>query len=80
MPDYYVVLEPEAIRGTWLHWWLGVLASASPNRVIPWAPGEASLASLIRGLPTARAWPDMHEWLPKVVRAVPDRVGLGPAA
>lgn len=80
VPDYYVVLEPERIRGTWLHWWLGVLASASPKRVIPWAPGDASLVSVIRGLPTARPWPDVHEWLPGVVTAVPDRVGLGPAA
>ena len=23
MPDYYVVAGPEAIEGTWRHWWLG---------------------------------------------------------
>ena len=77
VPDYYVVLEPESLRGTWLHWWLGVLAAASPSRVIPWAPGDSSLAALIRHLPTARAWPEVREWLPTVVKAVPDRVGPG---
>lgn len=77
VPDYYVVLEPESLRGTWLHWWLGVLAAASPNRVIPWEPGDSSLAGLIRHLPTARAWPEVREWLPTVVKAVPDRVGPG---
>jgi hypothetical protein len=77
VPDYYVVLEPESLHGTWMHWWLGVLAAASPSRVIPWAPGDASLAALIRRLPTARAWPEVRDWLPTVVRAVPDRVGPG---
>ncbi|GGI43827.1 hypothetical protein BCL57_000156 [Agromyces flavus] len=77
VPDYYVVLEPESLQGTWLHWWLGVLAAASPSRVIPWAPGEAPLAGLIRRLPTARAWPEVRDWLPTVVKAVPDRVGPG---
>ncbi|MFE5672155.1 hypothetical protein ACFQ58_11180 [Agromyces sp. NPDC056523] len=76
VPDYYVVLEPESLHGTWLHWWLGVLAAASPSRVIP-APGEAPLAGLIRRLPTARAWPEVRDWLPTVVKAVPDRVGPG---
>ena len=77
VPDYYVVLEPESLQGTWMHWWLGVLAAASPNRVIPFAPGDASLAGVIRHLPTARAWPEVDRWLPTVVKAVPDRVGPG---
>ncbi|GAA1059180.1 hypothetical protein [Agromyces bracchium] len=77
VPDYYVVLEPESLRGTWMHWWLGVVAAASPNRVLPWEPGDAPLAGLIRRLPTARAWPDVDRWLPGVVKAVPDRFGPG---
>jgi len=32
---------------------------------------------LLRHLPTGRAWPDVESWLPRVVGAVPDRVGLG---
>jgi hypothetical protein len=76
VPDYYVVLHPEDLPTTWKHWWLGVLASASPTRVIPWPAADDSLARLLRRLPTGRAWPDVESWLPRVVGAVPDRVGL----
>lgn len=76
VPDYYVVLHPEEMPMTWKHWWLGVLASESPTRVIPWPRGDESLARLLRRLPTGRAWPDVESWLPRVVGAVPDRVGL----
>ena len=76
VPDYYVVLQPEELPTTWKHWWLGVLASESPTRVIPWPHGDESLARLLRRLPTGRAWPDVESWLPGVVGAVPDRVGL----
>lgn len=78
VPDYYVVLHPEDLPSTWMHWWLGVLASASPNRVIPWPDPEEPLARLLRHLPTARRWPDVEEWLPRVAASVPDRVGLQP--
>jgi hypothetical protein len=77
VPDYYVVLHPETLPVTWKHWWLGVLASESPTRVIPWPDADASLAGLLRHLPTGRAWPDVESWLPTVAGAVPDRIGLG---
>lgn len=78
VPDYYVVLHPEVLPVTWKHWWLGVLAAESPTRVIPWPAADASLAALLRRLPTGRAWPDVHAWLPRVPMSVPDRVGLQP--
>ncbi|WP_395244027.1 hypothetical protein ACGGZK_18185 [Agromyces sp. MMS24-K17] len=77
VPDYYVVLHPESLPTTWKHWWLGVLADASPTRVIPWPDADDSLARLLRKLPTGRAWPRVDEWLPGVAGQVPDRVGLG---
>ncbi|MFF2274629.1 hypothetical protein [Agromyces sp. NPDC058126] len=77
VPDYYVVIHPESLPVTWKHWWLGVLASASPRRVIPWPAADASLAQLLRSLPVARAWPEVDAWLPSVAAAVPDRIGLG---
>ena len=76
VPDYYVVIHPEVLPVTWKHWWLGVLSSASPSRVIPWPSADDSLAELLRRLPTARAWPEVDAWLPRVRRAIPDRVGL----
>jgi hypothetical protein len=91
VPDYYIVVHPETLPATWRHWWLGVIATASPSRVIPW-PGhpvdadsgrpdaDESLVRLLRRLPTGRAWPEVESWLPGVVGQVPDRVGLGGAA
>jgi hypothetical protein len=75
MPDYYVVVEPTTIDGTWRHWWLGALARLAPMRVLPVEAGSAG--RVIRALPTSRPWPDPSGWLPKLRFAVPDRVGLG---
>lgn len=77
VPDYYVVIHPEHLQITWKHWWLGVLSSASPSRVIPWPAADESLAQLLRRLPAARAWPEVDAWLPTFASAVPDRIGLG---
>src|ERR1700754_134889 len=33
LPDYYVVLDPDTLTDTRKHWWFGVLAGASPNRL-----------------------------------------------
>lgn len=79
VPDYYVVIHPEDLAPTWKHWWLGVLATASPNRIVPWPDAEVSLDRLLRRLPVARAWPDPERLIRGVVGAVPDRVGLRPA-
>ncbi|MDM4763051.1 hypothetical protein QT381_08525 [Galbitalea sp. SE-J8] len=75
MPDYYVVLHPESIEGTWRHWWLGVLAAAAPTRVLP-AEDAASVRRLMRRLPAGRPWPEPTAWLRDVPYAIPDRIGL----
>jgi len=80
LPDYYVVLEPELLPPTVRHWWLGVVSSASPTRVIPWSDPEAPLRGLLRRLPTGRPWPAHAAWLRGMPTAVPDRVGLIPPA
>lgn len=76
MPDYYVVLEPESIQGTWRHWWLGALASAAPTRVLPVAASGNAVRQLLRRLPTGRPWPEPARWLPSLQYDIPDRVGL----
>jgi hypothetical protein len=77
MPDYYIVMEPEALPPTWKHWWLGVLPQAAPTRVIPWSEdGPVSLARVLRTLPTSRQWPQPGPWLHGVAHSVPDRIGL----
>jgi hypothetical protein len=76
MPDYYVVAGPEAIEGTWRHWWLGALAHRAPSRVLPVEASGAALRARLRSLPAARPWPDPSAWLPRVQFDIPDRVGL----
>lgn len=76
MPDYYVVAGPEAIGGTWRHWWLGALAHRAPSRVLPVEASGAALRARLRTLPTSRPWPDPQSWLPRVQFDIPDRVGL----
>ena len=80
IPDYYLVLRPGELPPTWKHWWLGVVAQASPSRVIPWDEHERPIARMLRQLPTGRPWPEPASWLPGVATAVPDRVGLEGAA
>lgn len=76
IPDYYVVLEPETLGRTRRHWWLGVVSSASPQRVIPWPDRGAPITRLLRRLPTGRPWPAHAAWLRSVSTAVPDQVGV----
>lgn len=76
MPDYYLVLSPEQLEGTWVHWWMGVLAQAAPTRVLPASPERGQVRRMLRRLPTGRPWPDPERWLPGLPFAVPDRVGL----
>ena len=76
MPDYYVVAGPEAIEGTWRHWWLGALAHHAPSRVLPVEASGAALRARLRTLPASRPWPEPATWLPRVQFDIPDRVGL----
>ncbi|GAB2966648.1 hypothetical protein LWP59_21810 [Amycolatopsis acidiphila] len=77
LPDYYVVLDPESLPETRKHWWLGVLAGVSPNRVIPAKASAAAVAAVLSRLPSGRWWPDPpDDWLRGLGRAVPDRVGV----
>ncbi len=77
LPDYYVVLEPESLPATEKHWWLGVLAGISPNRVIPARASAGAVADVLSRLPSGRWWPDPpDEWLRGLGHAVPDQVGV----
>ncbi|MFD1713092.1 hypothetical protein ACFSBZ_01290 [Amnibacterium flavum] len=72
MPDYYVVIEPASLEGTWRHWWLGALAHLAPMRVLPMEASASSVRGLLRSLPTSRPWPAPDAWLPSLKFAVPD--------
>jgi len=77
LPDYYLVLDPEALPPTGKHWWLGVLAAAAPSRVVPVAAKASAVRDALPRLPSGRWWPDDTDaWLRDLVRVVPDQVGL----
>lgn len=77
LPDYYVVLDPDTLAQTRRHWWFGVLAGVSPNRVVPAAADIATVRDTLAGLRSGRWWPDPpDEWLHGLGRVVPDRAVL----
>ena len=80
IPDYYIVIDPESLPTTLRHWWLGVVSSAAPVRVIPWRGADAPIAPFLRRLPTSRPWPEHGTWLRSVTSAIPDRVGIDRAS
>jgi hypothetical protein len=71
LPDYYVLLDPDAWPPTRRHWYLGVLAAAAPSRVLP-AGDATAVAALLARLPTGRWWPTVPRLLEDVDRRVPD--------
>jgi hypothetical protein len=74
LPDFYVLLEADALPALSRHWYLGVLGGAAPRRVALAGP---SLATTLRRLPAGRWWPALDELVADVERAVPDLVGRG---
>jgi hypothetical protein len=77
LPDYYVVLDPDAMPVTQRHWWLGVLAGAAPARVVPAGASASAVTEVLGSLAPGRWWPaDLESWLRELPRVVPDRAGL----
>lgn len=79
LPDYYVVVDPDALGPTRRHWYLGLLHGRAPGRVVPVArPGD--LRRELRRLAPARWWPPLDRLLDGIDRVVPDRVGIAAGA
>lgn len=77
LPDYYLVLDPGSVEGTWRHWWFGVLSSKAPIRVLPVPPSTGEVRRQLRRLPTGRPWPTEYgSWLTHLQFEVPDRLAL----
>ena len=74
LPDYYLVVDPEALAPTARHWYLGVLGSTAPSRVVP-APPSTRLVDAIAELRPGPWWPDLDRLLAGIDRVVPDHVG-----
>ncbi len=74
LPDYYLVVDPEGIRPTLRHWFLGLLASAAPARVVTSRPSLPVVDNLA-GLHTGRWWPDLDRILADLDRVLPEQAG-----
>jgi hypothetical protein len=74
MPDYYLVLDPEGVQGTWRHWWFGALSGKAPARVLPVPASGSDVRRQLRRLPAGRPWPQLPEWLTRLQFEVPDRL------
>jgi hypothetical protein len=74
LPDYYLLLDPETMRATLRHWYLGVLASFAPSRVAVASPSTAVVNQLAQ-LPAGRWWPALDTVLSGVENLVPDQAG-----
>ena len=75
LPDYYLVLDPESVAGTWRHWWFGALSRKAPTRVLPVGASSREVGRQLRRLPTGRPWPGEYaEWLGGLQFEVPDRL------
>jgi hypothetical protein len=74
LPDYYLVVAAEALTPTVRHWYLGVLASVAPHRVVVTEDDHEALVRTARGLRAGRWWPDLDRLLTEVDRRLPDQL------
>jgi hypothetical protein len=78
LPDYYLVLDAEAWGPTRRHWYLGLLHSKAPARVVP-VPDPDAAARMLPRLGAGAWWPDVDDLLAGVERVVPDQLVPGSA-
>jgi len=74
LPDYYLVVDPEALGPTLRHWFLGVLRAAAPTRVVTGRP-TGSPGDALADLRPGPWWPELDRLLVDVHQRVPDQAG-----
>ena len=79
LPDYYLVLDAEAWTATRRHWYLGVLHSKAPARVVP-VPDPDAAARMLPRLGAGAWWPDLDDLLRGIEQVVPDQLVPGSSA
>ena len=78
LPDYHLVVAPDDLSRTARHWYLGVLASEAPHRVVVVDDDHEALARAVRRLRAGRWWPDLAGLLAGLDRRVPDTFEVRP--
>jgi hypothetical protein len=74
LPDYYLVVDAEAMTPTRRHWYFGVLHDAVPMRVVPVPPSAQPVVDALEGLAATRWWPPVPQLLDGIERRAPDVV------
>ena len=80
LPDYYLVLDPDALSPAEKHWYLGVVHRAASHRVVPVEPESMAVRAAIGRLRAGRWWPDLPAMLDGLSHELPDRVMVGEEA
>jgi hypothetical protein len=75
LPDYYILVGPDDWGRTVRHWYLGVLASESPARVVV-SRADDDLTSILPRLGTGPWWPKLETMVRDIDHIVPDRARL----
>lgn len=74
LPDYYLLVDPEGLDPVLRHWFLGLLGSAAPSRVVALQPG-ASVVDHLADLRPGPWWPDLDRVLVGIDRILPEQLG-----
>lgn len=80
LPDYYLLVDAEALPPTLRHWYLGVLAVTAAHRIVVVGPDPVEAVGAVRELTAGRWWPQLDALLADVDRRVPDALSLGEPA
>jgi hypothetical protein len=74
LPDYYLLTDPEELTPILRHWFLGLLGSAAPSRVIT-GRADAAVVDQLADLRPGPWWPDLDRVLAGLDRVLPEQLG-----
>jgi hypothetical protein len=74
LPDYYLLSDPEGLDPILRHWFLGLLGSAAPTRVVTGRAG-APVVDQLANLHAGPWWPDLDRVLAGLDRVLPEQLG-----
>ena len=74
LPDYYLVVDADAMTPTRRHWYFGVLHDAVPMRVVPVPANAQQAVDALEDLAATRWWPPVPQLLDGIEHRAPDVV------
>jgi hypothetical protein len=74
LPDYYLLTDPERLSPILRHWFLGLLGSAAPSRMVTGRVG-APVADQLADLHPGPWWPGLDRVLAGIDRVLPEQLG-----